>query len=61
MQLVRINDVAATFAMGVNDPAPAVSGNGAAITPQRQSYRLAISDQYFFRFCRRRDYLRDGD
>jgi hypothetical protein len=29
-----MNDVAApVFAMGVNDPTPAISGNGAAITP----------------------------
>jgi hypothetical protein len=32
-QLVRMRNVAATFAMGVNHPTPAISGNGAAITP----------------------------
>jgi hypothetical protein len=28
-----MNNVAATFAMSVNDPTPAISGNGAAIVP----------------------------
>jgi len=28
-----MNDVAATCTMGVNDPTPAISGNGTAITP----------------------------
>jgi hypothetical protein len=29
-----MDNVAATFAMGVNDPPPAISGNGAAIAPR---------------------------
>jgi hypothetical protein len=32
-QFVRIHNVAATLAMGINDPTPTISGNGAAITP----------------------------
>ena len=32
-QFVRMDNIAATFAMGVNDPTPAISGNGAAIAP----------------------------
>ena len=32
-QFVRMDDVAATFAMGVNDPTPAISGDSAAKAP----------------------------
>jgi hypothetical protein len=50
-QFIRMDNVAAPiFAMGVNDPTPAISGNGAAIAP-RPVYRLAtISDQLQCRF-----------
>jgi hypothetical protein len=45
-----MDDVAATFAMGVNDPAPAISGNGAAIAPRPTGGALSLSamiSQYF--------------
>jgi hypothetical protein len=49
-QLIRLNEVAATVpAMGINDPAPAISGNGAAIAhdqPAAESLSAMIS-QYF--------------
>ena len=49
-QLIRLNDLAATVsAMGINDTAPAMSGNGAAIThdqPAAESLSAMIS-QYF--------------
>jgi hypothetical protein len=39
-----MNHAAATFAMGLNDPTPAVSGNGAAITPRPASSTELVSD-----------------
>ena len=36
-QLVRMDNIAATFAMGIDDPTPAISGNGAVITPLSES------------------------
>jgi hypothetical protein len=49
-QLIRLNDVAATVsAVGINDPAPAISGNGAAIAhdqPAAESLS-AMTSQYF--------------
>ena len=49
-QAVRQNaQLAATFAMGVNDPTPAISGNGAAIAP-RPAGSMSLSamiSQYF--------------
>jgi len=32
-QLVRMNNVATTFSMGVNNPTPAITSDGAAIAP----------------------------
>src|SRR6266581_405071 len=34
-----MDNVAATFAMGVNDPAPTVAGNGPAITPPSRNHQ----------------------
>jgi hypothetical protein len=44
-----MHNVAATFAMGVNDPKPAISGNGAAIAPRPAAVESlsAIRSQYF--------------
>jgi hypothetical protein len=36
-QFARMHIVAATFSMSVNNPAPAISGNGAAIAPRPSS------------------------
>jgi len=41
-----MNDVAATFAMGVNDPTPAISDNGAAITPRPTGSVQLVSDDF---------------
>ena len=40
------NNVAATFAMSVNDPTPAISGNGAAIIPRPASSTELVSDDF---------------
>jgi hypothetical protein len=45
-QFVRMDNVAATFPMGVDDPTPAVSGNGAAITPRPPSSTELASDDF---------------
>jgi hypothetical protein len=39
-----MNHVAATFATGVDDPTPAISGNGAAKTPRPTSSAELVSD-----------------
>ena len=50
-QFVRMNNVTATIAMGVNDPTPAISGNGAAKTPRPTGSAELVSDD--FRVCNR--------
>jgi hypothetical protein len=48
-QLVRMDNVAATSAMGVNDPAPALACDSAAITPDQPAVLSlpATISQYF--------------
>jgi hypothetical protein len=43
--LVRFHDVTSAIAMSVNDPTPAVSGNGAAILPCPTGSAELVSDQ----------------
>ena len=43
---VRMDNVAATFAMGVNDPAPVIPGNGAAIAPSETCTTELVSDDF---------------
>jgi hypothetical protein len=46
-QLVRMDNIAATIsAMGVNNPTPAIPGNGAAITPRPPSSTELVSDDF---------------
>ena len=45
-QLVRMDNVAATFAMGVNDPTPTVAGDGAAIAPRPTSSTELVSHDF---------------
>ena len=46
-EFVRLNDVAFPVAfMGVNDPTPAISGNGAAIAPRPPSSTEPVSDDF---------------
>ena len=54
-QFVRMDNVAATFAMGVNNPTPAIAGDGAAIAPRPTGSTELVSDDnaldrlpYFF-------------
>ena len=46
-----MDNVTATIAMGVNDPTPAISGNGAAKTPRPTGSAELVSDD--FRVCNR--------
>jgi hypothetical protein len=49
MQLgaVRLDDIAFTVAfMGINNPTPAVSGNGAAIAPRPPGSTELVSDDF---------------
>jgi len=41
-----MDDVAATFAMGVNNPTPAISGTGAAIAPTPPGFAEVVSDDF---------------
>src|SRR6478672_5930161 len=45
-QFVRTHNVAATFAMSVNDPTPTISGNGAAIAPRPAGSVKLVSDDF---------------
>jgi hypothetical protein len=43
-QFVRMDNVAATFAMSVNDPAPTIARNSTAITPRPTGSMELVSD-----------------
>ena len=56
-KFVKFDNVAATFAMGVHDPTPAVSGNGAAIAhdqPEALSLSATISQYLTGSLCPKR-------
>jgi hypothetical protein len=44
--LITLDNVAAIFAMGVNDPAPAIAHNGAAIAPRETGCTKLVSDHF---------------
>jgi hypothetical protein len=41
-----MHNVAATFEMGVNNPTPTISGNGATITPPSARTTELVSDDF---------------
>jgi hypothetical protein len=45
-QLTGMDNIAATFTMGIDDPAPTISGNGAAIAPRPASSTELVSDEF---------------
>src|SRR5438105_266223 len=45
-RFLRMDNVAATIAMGVKDPTPAVSGDGAAIAPCPPRSTELVSDDF---------------
>ena len=45
-QFIRMDNVAAAFAMGVNDPTPTLLCDGAAITPRPASSAELVSDDF---------------
>jgi hypothetical protein len=45
-QFVRTHNVAATFAMSVNDPTPTIRSNGTAINPRPAGSVKLVSDDF---------------